>query len=320
MRDPYSVLGVSKSASEKDIKSAYRKLAKKFHPDQNPNDASASEKFSEISSAHDFLTDTTKRAQYDRGEIDAEGNPKFSGHGGFGGGRGSRSAAGAAGFNPEDILKEFMGGFGSSRRGSGGGFGQQSSQFGHQGGESWDPFSGGGQSSGRSSKGEDANITLTISLEDATKGGTGQVILPSGKTVAVSLPDPLEEGQQVRLRGQGHASAYGGANGDALVTIKFAKHKQFRRDGNDLRVDVPITLYEAVLGGKVRVPTLTGAVELTLPAYPQTAKALRLKGKGLFGKGDLYVNLRVVMPEGGDADLESLMRFWQEQKPYSVRE
>lgn len=314
MRDPYTVLGVPKSASDKEIKSAYRKLAKTLHPDQNPDDKTAHEKFAETTAAYDFLSDQTKRAQYDRGEIDAGGNPKFSGFGGFDPSamRGGRAGANTGGFNAEDILKEFMTGFGGARRSAG-----TSSNFG--GGASWDPFSG-SMGGGHAPKGDDVVVNLAVSLEDAHKGGSVPVTLPSGKTVSVKLPSPLEEGQQVRLRGQGRPSPLGGEPGDALVTVKFAKHKQFRRDGNDLRVDVPITLYEAVLGAKVRVPTIDGAVELNLPPGPDTGKALRLKGKGLFGKGDLYVNLRVVLPEGGDPDLESLMRFWRDQKPYKVRD
>jgi DnaJ-class molecular chaperone len=322
MRDPYTVLGVPKSASEKEIKSAYRKLAKTFHPDQNPDDKAAHEKFAEATAAYDFLSDKTKRAQYDRGDIDAEGNPKFSGFGGFdpSGMRGGRPGAGAGpgGFNAEDILKEFMSGFGGTRRGPAGGnpFGAGAGA----GSASWDPFTGATTGAAGSAKGEDVVVNLAVSLEDAHKGGSVPVTLPSGKTVSVKLPSPLEEGQQVRLRGQGRPSPLTGQPGDALVTIKFAKHKQFRRDGNDLRVDVPIALYEAVLGAKVRVPTLDGAVELTLPPGPDTSKAMRLKGKGLFGKGDLYVNLRIVLPKGGDPDLESLMRFWKDQKPYNVRD
>lgn len=316
MREPYTVLGVSKSASEKEIKSAYRKLAKSLHPDQNPDDKKAHDKFAEVTAAYDLLSDKTKRGQYDRGEIDAEGNPKFAGFGFDPSGmRGARPGAGggASGFNAEDILKEFMSGFGGARRQPGG------NPFGGGGqGAGWDPFTG--TSSGGVPKGDDVTVTLAVSLEEAHKGGSVPVTLPSGKTVSVKLPSPLEEGQQVRLRGQGRPSPLGGKPGDALVTIRFARNARFRRDGNDLRVDVPITLYEAVLGAKVRVPTLDGAVELNLPPGPDTGKAMRLRGKGLFGKGDLYANLRIILPEGGDPDLESLMRFWRDQKPYKVRD
>jgi len=315
MRDPYSVLGVSRSVSEKDLKSAYRKLAKANHPDQNQSDPKAQQKFAEISAAYDFLSDKDKKAAFDRGEIDADGNPKFAGFGGAGmGGGARRTAAGAGagpGFSAEDILKEFMSGFGGAQARGG-----RSAGF--------DPFAGaGGFSSGTrqpQAKGEDANVTLAVSLEDAHKGGSVPLRLPTNKVVNVKLPDKVEDGQQIRLKGQGMSSPWGGEAGDAIVTVKFERHPKFRRDGADLRVDVPITLYEAVLGGKVRVPTLDGSAELTLPANINTAKALRLKGKGLHGTGDLYASLKIVLPENGDPDLESLMRFWRDQKPYKVRD
>ncbi len=315
MRDPYTVLGVSRSASEKDIKSAYRKLAKKYHPDQNPDDPSAHAKFAEATNAYDLLNDKEKRGQFDRGEIDADGNPKFAGFnpGGFGNGaRGARGGA-AGGFSAEDILKEFMSGFGGQPRGGMGG------GRGPTGGAQWDPFAGataGG--AGRSIKGDDIVVNATISLEDAHNARPIDVRMPSGKVLSVKLPAKVEEGQQIRLKGQGSPGL--GEPGDALVTIRFEKSKQFRRDGADLRTDVALTLYEAVLGAKVRVPTLDGSVELNLPPGVDTSKALRLKGKGLYGDGDLYVNLRVVLPPGGDADLEALARFMRDQKPYKVRD
>ncbi|MDR3475283.1 MAG: DnaJ C-terminal domain-containing protein [Devosia sp.] len=316
MRDPYTVLGVPRSASEKDLKAAYRKLAKAYHPDQNRQDPKAQAKFAEVSAAYDFLSDDSKRAQYDRGEIDESGQPKFAGFGAGAARNGrARTAAGASGFSAEDILKEFMSGFGGAggaRRQAGGG-----------GGAGWDPFVGGnGPNGGRGTdlRGEDANITVAVRLEDAHAGASVPVRLPSGKSLSVKLPEHVEEGQQIRLKGQGFPSSVGGEAGDALVTVKFERHKQFRRDGKDLRVDVPITLYEAVLGAKVRVPTLDGSVELNLPPGVDTGKSLRLKGKGLHAHGDLYATLRIALPEGGDADLESLMRFWRDQKPYKVRD
>ncbi|RYE10575.1 MAG: J domain-containing protein [Hyphomicrobiales bacterium] len=313
MRDPYTVLGVSRSVSEKDLKSAYRKLAKANHPDQNQSDPKAQAKFAEISAAYDFLTDTDKKAAYDRGEIDAEGNPKFAG---FSGGRRGPGAQ-PGGFSAEDILKEFMSGFGGAQQARGGR---------GTGAGGWDPFTGSmgggaaGARPGGSLKGDDANVTLAVSLEDAHKGGSVPLRLPTNKVVNVKLPEKVEDGQQIRLKGQGMPSHVGGDPGDALVTVKFERHRHFRRDGADLRVDVPITLYEAVLGGKVRVPTLDGSAELTLPANINTAKALRLKGKGLHGNGDLYASLRIVLPDSGDPDLEGLMRFWRDQKPYKVRD
>jgi len=313
MRDPYTVLGVSRSVSEKDLKSAYRKLAKAYHPDQNKDDPKAQQKFAEVSSAYDFLTDKDKKAAYDRGEIDADGNPKFAGFNPGAGG--TRRAANGAGFSAEDILKEFMSGFGGAQtrtqRGPGNPWGN-ADQFGSN-------FAGG---AGRqaSSKGEDVNATVAVSLEDAHAGGAVPLRLPTNKVVSVKLPEKVEDGQQIRLKGQGMPSPMGGEAGDAIVTVKFERHAKFRRDGADLRVDVPITLYEAVLGGKVRVPTLDGSAELNLPPAVNTAKALRLKGKGLHGNGDLYANLKIVLPEKGDPDLESLMRFWRDQKPYKVRD
>lgn len=309
MRDPYTVLGVSRSVSEKDLKSAYRKLAKAHHPDQNQDDPKAHAKFAEISAAYDFLTDKDKKAAFDRGEIDADGNPKFAGFGGAGAGAGARRGAQPGGFSAEDILKEFMSGFGGAQPRSG-----------RATGAGWDPFTGTGAGARQpQTKGEDANVTLAVSLEDAHKGGSVPLRLPTNKVVNVKLPDKVEDGQQIRLKSQGMPSPYGEA-GDAIVTVKFERHPKFRRDGADLRVDVPITLYEAVLGGKVRVPTLDGSAELTLPPNINTAKALRLKGKGLHSTGDLYASLRVVLPENGDPDLESLMRFWRDQKPYKVRD
>ena len=321
MRDPYTVLGVSRSASEKDIKSAYRKLAKKYHPDQNPDDPTAHGKFAEATHAYDLLNDTEKRGQFDRGEIDADGNPRFAGfgNGGFGGARGGArpgagAGAGAGGFSAEDILKEFMSGFGGQPRGGAGARGAA-------GGAQWDPFTGtaAGGAGGRMGKGDDVVVNVTISLEDAHKAASVPVRMPSGKVLSVKLPEKVEEGQQIRLKGQGSPSPYG-EPGDALVTVRFEKSKTFRKDGHDVRTDVPVTLYEAVLGAKVRVPTLDGSVELTLPPGMDTSKALRLKGKGLYGDGDLYVNIRVVLPPGGDADLEALARFMRDQNPYKVRD
>lgn len=313
MRDPYTVLGVPRSASEKDIKSAYRKLAKKYHPDQNPDDPSAHGKFAEATHAYDLLNDSEKRGQFDRGEIDAEGNPRFAGFGNGGARGGARpGAGGASGFSAEDILKEFMSGFGGQQR---------AGARGAAGGAQWDPFTGAsaGGAGARMGKGDDVIVNIAVSLEDAHKAASVPVRMPNGKMLNVKLPEKVEEGQQIRLKGQGVANPFG-EPGDALVTVKFEKSKLLRRDGQDVRTDVAVTLYEAVLGAKVRVPTLDGSVELNLPPGVDTSKALRLKGKGLYGEGDLYVNIRVVLPPGGDADLEALARFMRDQKPYKVRD
>ncbi len=317
MRDPYSILGVAKSASDKEIKSAFRKLAKVYHPDKTKDDKTAKAKFNEVSAAYDILSNKEKRAQFDRGEIDAEGNPKFAGfnfnQARQGGARPHSGAqAGAGGFNTEDILREFMsgmGGAGSARQYASSPFGSQAGAHGQN------PFA---SASGAGAKPKDYVATAQVSLEDVNAGASVKVLLPGGKSLAVKLPKNVKDGQQIRLKGEGEQSAFG--SGDAIVTVKYKKHKKFRVDGKDLRVDVPITLYEAVLGAKVRVPTLGAAVELNLPAGIDTLKSLRLKGKGLFGKGDILVSLRIVLPKGGDPDLESLMRFWRDQKPYKVRD
>ena len=264
MRDPYTVLGVPRSADEKDIKSAYRKLAKAHHPDQNQDDPKAHAKFAEATSAYDLLSDATKRGQYDRGEIDADGQPRFAGFNPGAASSAGRGRSQAGGFSAEDILKEFMSGFG----------GQQRRPGPAPGSAQWDPFSGpaGGRAA---SKGEDVTVVAAVSFEDANKAAAVPVRMPSGKVLSVKLPDKVEEGQQIRLKGQGQPSPLGGEPGDALVTVKFERHRLFRRDGNDLRVDVPITLYEAVLGAKVRIPTLDGSVELTLPPGVDTVKPAR---------------------------------------------
>ncbi len=315
MRDPYSVLGIAKTASEKEIKSAYRKLAKTYHPDKTKDDPKAKNKFNEVASAYQILSDKEKKGQFDRGEIDAEGNPK---HPSFdfsqrGAGRGRASGFGGAaagGFSTEDILKEFMSGMGGAQAGGAG------AQFG--GGQA-NPFGGAGRSQTRA-KARDFEANAHVSLEEVNEGASVSVLLPGGKSLAVKLPKKVKDNQQIRLKGQGEKNAYGGPDGDAIITVKYKKHKRFKVDGNDLREDVPITLYEAVLGAKVVVPTLGKSVELNLPPGIDTLKSLRLKGKGLFGEGDIYVNLRIVLPKDGDPDLESLMRFWQKQKPYEVRD
>jgi len=314
MRDPYQVLGVAKNASEKDIKSAYRKLAKAYHPDQNKDDPSAQQKFSEATAAYDLLSDKEKRRSFDQGEIDAEGNPKMGGFdfsGMRGGGAAGRAQAG--GINPEDILKEFMSGFG------GGAGARRASYSTYSNQDGWDPFAS-TTTRGQPMKGKNFEAPISVSLEDAHRAATVPLRLTNGKVLQVKLPKGVEEGQTVRLKGQGQPSPSGGEPGDALITVRFKRHRHFRRDGKDLRVDLPVTLYEAVLGARVRVPTLDGPVEINVPKTVDTSKAMRLKGKGLYSEGDLLVNLRIVLPEDGDPDLESLMRFWKEQKPYSVRD
>jgi DnaJ-class molecular chaperone len=327
MRDPYEVLGVSKSASSADIKSAFRRLAKKLHPDANKHDKDAASRFAELNAAYEILGDEDKRKAFDRGEIDAEGKPRFQGFEGFGAGRGpgggfgqeggfesftwgpegfqrsgGRPGAGGGFGGFEDLLKEAFGG--AARRGGGGrpgGFQVEGEDFG-----------GGGQ---------DIAAALTITLPEAAKGVKKRVQLPNGKEVEVKIPAGLAEGQQIRLKGQGLAGP-GGRTGDLLIAVSVAPDPVFAREGADLRLELPITLYEAVLGGKVRVPTLDGAVELAIPAGTSSGRTFRLKGKGFPSKdrkGDLMATVRIVLPEGSDAELEALMKKWREEKPYDPR-
>jgi DnaJ-class molecular chaperone len=325
MRDPYQVLGVSKDASEGEIKSAYRKLAKKLHPDANKHDPKAASRFAELNAAYEIVGDDEKRKAFDRGEIDAEGKPRFQGYEGFGaqpgggfrtgpggahfesfnfGPDGFQRTGGAGGFRGggfEDILRDMFGGAAGGARGRG-------AQF--------EP-----EDFGAPATGQDLHASLTIGLPDAAKGTKARVHLPTGKDVEVKIPAGMLSGQQIRLKGQGWPSATGKA-GDALITVNVAPHPLFKADGSDLRLDLPITLYEAALGAKVRVPTLDGAVELAIPAGTNSGRTFRLKGKGLkakSGTGDLLATVRIVLPEGSDDAFNELMKKWRDNKPYDPR-
>ena len=300
MRDPYSVLGVAKNASEAEIKKAFRALAKKHHPDTKGGDAASAKRFQEISAAYDILGDKEKRAKFDRGEIDANGNPRFDSQG-FGGGPFGRGGQGARdfhfawgnqgetaeGFRAEDIFSDLF---------------------------------GGGRRRTQARKGEDFELAVTVSLTEAALGATRRVTLPDGRDLDVRIPTGLKDGQQIRLKGQGGPGAHGGPSGDVLLSVSVAPHPYFVREGNDLKLDLPITLHEAILGAKVTVPTLTGQVALTVPPNSNTGVVLRLKGKGIPGRGsasggeaagDLYVRLTVTLPEKPDASLREFVERWK---------
>src|SRR4051794_34936500 len=315
MRDPYEILGVPRGASAAAIKSAYRKLAKKHHPDNNKSDPKAAERFSEINSANEIVGDEDRRKQFDRGEIDAEGKPRFQG---FPGG-GPRGRAGPGGFEThtfrsgggpgaggfEDILNSMFGGAARGQRPGGG-----------------SPFE---FDTGGIGLDLDLNVAMSVSLEESVKGGEKRVRLPTGKELNVRVPAGVAAGQQIRLKGQ-RETAQGHRPGDLLITVSIAPHPFFKVDGSDLRLDLPITLYEAVLGAKVRVPTLGSAVEFPIPKNTSSGRTFRLKGKGLpktggtaGGTGDLFVTTRIILPDGNDSELEALMEKWRDDHPYNPR-
>ena len=305
MRDPYEVLGLAKSASAAEVKSAFRKLAKKFHPDQS-KESRAKERFAEIGSAYEILGDEKKRAAFDRGEIDADGKPRAPQFEGFGFGRRPGAGGDFHGFNFDvggdpaaragfeaDILSELFGG--------------------RMGGRGRAP-----------SRGEDVAVSANVPLAMAAGGGSARVALPTGKTLDVAIPAGVEDGKQIRLRGQGRPGPRNAPAGDAIVTIHYAPHPLFKVEGRDLKLDLPITLYEAVLGAKVRTPTLSGEVEIAIPPGTSSGRVLRLRGKGLPASGeapagDLLATLRIAMPAQEDADLAALMRRWRDEKPYDPR-
>jgi len=306
MADLYAQLNVPRAASEAEIKKAYRKLAKELHPDKNKDNPKATERFSRVTQAYDILTDKDKRARYDRGEIDEEGNPKMPF--GFGGGQGAGAGRGGPFRGPNGERFEFTGGgeaadisdlfeglfSGGGRRGGGGG----------------NPFSGFGRRSAPPQKGADQAYRLEVPFEDAARLEGQRVTLGSGKTLDIKLPPGVEDGTKIRLAGQGHAGPAG--NGDAIVSIAIRPHRFFAREGDNIRLDLPVSIDEAALGGKVRVPTVDGPVMLSVPKGSSSGKVLRLKGKGFTGRkgqrGDQLVTLMVDVPD--DAELASFLEGW----------
>lgn len=280
--DPYAALGVNRSANADEIRRAYRKLAKELHPDVRPGDAVAEERFKRATAAFNLLGDAELKGRFDRGEVDAEGNERAGYNFRSGGPRQQSQAGGQAGadsaFDLGDIFSDLFGSSGSR------GFARM--------------------------RGRDIRFTLEVDFLDAINGANRRVQLSEGRTLDVRIPPGVESGQVLRLKAQGGPGVQGGAAGDALVELTVRPHPVFRREGEDIHVDLPISLTEAVEGGKVQAPTPSGAVSLTIPAGANTGMILRLKGRGVGGRGDQFVRLAVHLPEAPDEDLKRFVREW----------
>lgn len=306
-KDLYQILGVSKTATDAEIKSAYRKLARKYHPDLNKDDKTAAEKFKEISNAYDIIGNKEKRAKYDNNEIDADGKPTGFGAG-FGGDAGGYDFSGG---NP----------FGGFKRSSGGGFGGAggfdfSSIFGE---DIFSQFTGGARG-GRTTarKGQDVSYNMKVDFLDAARGAEKQVNL-GGKSVNVKIPAGTQNGQTLRLKGMGNAGINGGANGDVLITINVGEHPYFKADGLNVQLDLPISVVEAVQGAKITVPTVSGKVMVKVPPMSSSGDKLRLKGQGIKaknGQGDQIVTLQIMLPHTKNSELTAAM---EKVTNYAVR-
>ncbi len=308
-RDPYQELGVSRTATTDEIRKAFRKLAKQYHPDTNPGDKKAEEKFKQVSAAFDIVGDADKRKKFDLGQIDADGRETMRGFGGQPG-NGPFNASGGfgrGGFRTDDSpdidLSEILGGM--FRGGGGGGGG---------------PFGGGG-GGGFSSRGSDVRARLDIDLEESIKGGKKRVAFSDGRTIDVTIPVGAQEGQTLRLKGQGSPGRSG--PGDALIELALKPHPIYRREGDTLVMDLPISVPDAVLGGKIEAPTPDGNVMLNVPKGSNSGQSLRLKGRGLSDakgkRGDLLARLVVTLPDAVDQDLEKFAEAWRAQKPYTPK-
>lgn len=311
-QDPYSELGVSRSASADEIRKAFRTLAKALHPDRNPGDAKAEERFKRVSAAFDILGDEEKKKRFDRGEIDADGRER-----GFGGGGGG-SPFGQGGFQ-----NGFRGGGPFRSGGAGGGESFEGVNFDDILGEM---FGRGGSPGGRgfAARGSDIRARLEIDLEDAIQGSTRRITFGDGRTLEVVIPKGAADGQMLRLRGQGHPGRNGGPTGDAIIELGIRPHPVFRVEGADLHMDLPVSVPDAVLGAKVDAPTPEGVVSLTVPKGSNSGARLRLKGRGAVDpdtgrRGDLFVRLVVTLPEPPDAELVTFAEGWRAKRPYVAR-
>jgi len=305
--DLYKILGVSKKATADEIRKSYRKLAKKHHPDLNPGDNAAEEQFKKISSAFSILGDEEKRGKYDRGEIDASGQER----------------------QPEGMYRRYADSAAGNPYQSQAGF----ADFADLGGAFSDLFGDRVRRAGPGGmprmRGQDVRYHLTVDFMESVKGAKKRVTMPDGKTLDISIPAGVQDGQSLRLKGKGMEGLGGGPSGDALIEIKVMPHAFFRREGDDIHMDLPISLAEAVLGAKIKVPTITGEVTLSVPKNSSSGRILRLKAKGVprpkpkgqktVGRGDQYVTLKVVLPEKPDAELEAFMKDWAKTHTADVR-
>jgi DnaJ-class molecular chaperone len=295
MKDPYEILGVERTADERAIRAAYRKLAKKHHPDVNPGKKNAAEQFAAISAAYDLLSDKEKRARFDRGEIDAEGHEVHQQQRAY-----YRDAPGheryetAGGFSQEDLEAFFAQAFGDAGRRS-----------------DWG-------ATGRTRRGRDMQYSLTVSFVEAATGVTRRLSLPDGKTLDVRIPPGTEDGHVLRLRGQGGPGYNGAPAGDALIEITVAPDPRFRRDGDDIITELRVSLQEAVLGASLEVPTIHGPVKLTIPPGSGTGTRLRLRGRGI-RQGHQFVELQVVVPPSEEPELAAFLKNWKPRKPFDPR-